>query len=56
MPRPGGGHMGHSKHRKKGKTNKGGFTKWRMQMDANAPKLQRPEPVMVNSVKELFAK
>jgi hypothetical protein len=53
MPDPGGGHMGHSKHRKKGKSNKGGFTKLRMQMDFNQPKLRPAKPPMFSRVADI---
>jgi len=58
MPRPGGGSLGHRKHRQAfGSQPISPKQKLRMELDARkreAEKKQRPKPEMKDSIKELF--
>jgi hypothetical protein len=67
MPRPGGGSLGHSKHRKAcihgrpGEGSKGKYgpvserQKFHRRLEANAPKKKRLRSEMKDSIRELFS-
>lgn len=55
MPRPMGRSMGHSAHHlKMGRPLRTGRNKMALMRDANQPKPNRPQPIMMGSIAELF--
>ncbi len=62
MPRPGGGSIGHSKHRKAfgSKQHKSGFSRLLLQRDENQRNAERSrireakKPAMLGTIKEVF--